>query len=77
MKIDDVYYEKHTVVGVSKRTGTVSETDVERVNMLPIEVLDKIKVDIEKHVIPCSKEALSMKLDMLQIIDKYKAESMR
>lgn len=37
MKIGDTYYEKHTVVDISERTNTVSETDVERVNMLPIE----------------------------------------
>ena len=42
MKIGDVYYEKHTVISVSKRTNTVSETDVEIVNVLPIDVLDKI-----------------------------------
>ena len=36
-------------------------------------VLDKIRDEIE-HMIPCSKEALSMKLGVLEIIDKYKAE---
>lgn len=35
MKMGDVYYEKHTVVGISKRTGTVSETQVERVDAIP------------------------------------------
>jgi len=37
-------------------------------------VLDKIRAEIE-HMIPCSKEALSIKLGVLEIIDKYKAES--
>lgn len=37
MKIGDVYYEKHTVVGISKRTNTVSEMQVERVNAIPHE----------------------------------------
>lgn len=37
------------------------------------EVLDKIRDEIE-HMIPCSKEALSMKLGVLEIINKYKAE---
>ena len=36
-------------------------------------VLVKIRAEIE-HMIPCSKEALSMKLGVLEIIDKYKAE---
>jgi len=39
-----------------------------------VDVLDKIRTEIE-HMIPCSKEALSMKLGVLEIIDKYKAES--
>lgn len=38
------------------------------------DVLDKIRIEIE-HMIPCGKEALSMKLGVLDIIDKYKAES--
>lgn len=33
-------------------------------------VLDKIRAEIE-HMIPCSKEALSMKLGVLEIIDRY------
>lgn len=37
------------------------------------EVLDNIRAEIE-HMIPCSKETLSMKLGVLEIIDKYKAE---
>ena len=37
-------------------------------------VLDKIRAEID-HMIPCSKETLSMKLGVLEIIDKYKAES--
>jgi hypothetical protein len=42
--------------------------------LISIDVLDKIREEIE-HMIPCSKEALSMKLGALEIIDKYKAES--
>ena len=49
MQIGDVYYEKHTVVGISERTNTVSETDVEIVNMLPIDVLDKIRAEADKQ----------------------------
>lgn len=74
MKIGDVYYEKHTVVDISKRTGTVSETDVEIVNVLPIDVLDKIRTeiieDIEKYndIYDDTCHGLRMALD---IIDKY------
>lgn len=39
-----------------------------------MKVLEKIKAEIE-HMIPFSKEALSMKLGMLEIIDKYMTES--
>ena len=39
-----------------------------------MQVLEKIKAEIE-HMIPFSKEALSMKLGMLEIIDKYMKES--
>ena len=35
------------------------------------DVLDKIRAEIE-HMIPCSKETLSMKLGVLEIIDKYR-----
>lgn len=38
------------------------------------EVLDDIKAEIE-HMIPCSKETLSMKLGVLDIIDKHMMES--
>lgn len=34
------------------------------------DVLDKVRAEIE-HMIPCSKEALSMKLGVLEIIEKY------
>lgn len=44
-----------------------------QVRYIKCEVLDKIRAEIE-HMIPCSKEALSMKLGVLEIIDKYKAE---
>ena len=37
------------------------------------DMLDKIRAEIE-HMIPCSKEALSMKLGILDIINKYKAD---
>lgn len=37
-------------------------------------VFDNLKAEIE-HMIPCSKETLSMKLGVLEIIDKYRAES--
>ena len=49
MKIGDIYYEKHTVVGISKRTGGVSETDTEIVKVVPIDVLDKILDFIEDN----------------------------
>lgn len=39
-----------------------------------VKVLEKIKTEIE-HMIPFSKEALSMKLGMLEIIEKYMKES--
>ena len=70
MKIGDVYNEKHTVVGISKRTGTVSETDTEIVEVIPIEVLDKIKAEIEQIAYP-SKAIYRI----LGIIDKHKTES--
>lgn len=35
LKLGDVYYEKHTVVGISKRTNTVEETQVEIVDVIP------------------------------------------
>ena len=34
------------------------------------EVFEDIKAEIE-HIIPCDKEALSVKLGVLEIIDKY------
>lgn len=37
---------------------------------VPMDVFDKIRSEIE-HMIPCGKEALSMKLVVLEIIDKY------
>lgn len=37
---------------------------------IPYEVIDEIRAEIE-HMIPCSKETLSMKLGVLEIIDKY------
>ncbi len=77
MKIGDVYYEKHTVVGISKRTNTVSETDVERVDMLPIDdVLDKIRTEIEQYNRKPSHYPVDMiKIEtVLQIIDKHKTK---
>ncbi len=44
------------------KIGNKSNTD---------EILDKIRAEIE-HMIPCSKETLSMKLGVLEIIDKYR-----
>lgn len=35
MEIGDVYYEKHTVTEISRRTNTVSETQVEIVDAIP------------------------------------------
>lgn len=40
MKIGDIYYEKHTVTKISPRTNTVSETQVEKVNAIPIAELE-------------------------------------
>ena len=40
------------------------------VKMIPVSVLEDIKAEIE-HIIPCGKEALSVKLGVLEIIDKY------
>ena len=37
MKIGDVYYEKHTVTEISRRTNTASETQVEKVDIIPQE----------------------------------------
>lgn len=45
-----------------------------QVKYIKRDVLDKIRNEIE-HMIPCSKETLSMKLGVLEIIDKYIAES--
>lgn len=48
MKIGDVYYEKHTVTEISRRTNTVSETQVERVDTVPqkwIPVSEKLPED--------------------------------
>ena len=45
-----------------------------QVRYVKCDVLDKIRAEIQ-HMIPCSKETLSMKLGVLEIIDKYKAES--
>ncbi len=81
MKIGDVYYEKHTVVGISKRTNTVSETDVEIVNMLPIEVLDEIRAEIEaKKEDRCFDDDdmyiyMTGLNDAIDIIDMHKAEN--
>jgi hypothetical protein len=41
-----------------------------QVRYIKCEVLDKIRAEIE-HMIPCSKEALSMKLGVLEILDEY------
>lgn len=51
-----------------------ADKDEQNLKMKQVSVLDKIRAEIE-HMIPCSKEALSMKLGVLEIIDKYKAES--
>ncbi len=76
MKIGDVYYEKHTVVGISKRTGEVSETEIEEVKVLPFDVIDKIRAKIANL-----EEGISsyhndrpwvFKDEVLQIIDKYR-----
>ncbi len=78
MKIGDVYYEKHTIVGISKRTGTVSETDTEIVEAIPpIEVLGKIRAEIESmdfdfgDYYDHTDEIIEM---VCKVIDKYKAE---
>ena len=77
MKIGDIYYEKHTVVGISKRTNTVSETDVEIVNVLPIDVLDKIRAEIEALEdkmlnVPNDWRTSEVFENVLDIIDKYR-----
>lgn len=45
-----------------------------QVKYIKCEVPNNIRAEIE-HMIPCSKETLSMKLGVLEIIDKYMAES--
>lgn len=45
-----------------------------QVKYIRSDVLDKVRTEIE-HMIPCSKETLSMKLGVLEIINKYKLES--
>ena len=81
MKVGDVYYEKHTVVDISKRTGTISETDVEIVDVLPIDVLDKIKAEIKETYMNITyqenkdRKATWGLRKALEIIDKYKTES--
>lgn len=72
MKIGDVYYEKHTVTKISSRTNTVSETQVEIVNILPIEVLDKIRADVIN--IADSRRSMPVR-SVINIIDKYKVGS--
>lgn len=48
MKIGDIYYEKHTVIGISHRNGEVSETQIEVVkDVIPLSVIEKIKAEIE------------------------------
>lgn len=77
MKIGDVYYEKHTVVGISERTNAVSETDVEIVNMLPIDVLDKIRAEIEEMDFDFGDfyDHTDTIIEMvLEIIDKYRGK---
>lgn len=44
-----------------------------QVKYIKCDVLDKIRAEIE-HMIPCSKEALSIKLGVLEIIDEYRNE---
>ena len=49
MIIGDVYYEKHTVVGVSHRNGEVSETQIEVIkDIIPLSVIDEIKSEIKR-----------------------------
>ncbi len=78
MKIGDVYYEKHTVTAISKRTNTVSETKVEIVNMVPIDMLDKIREEIKDNTYfineTTEKEGIDFET-VEKIIDKYKAEA--
>ena len=39
--IGDVYYEKHTIVGISHRNGEVSETQIEVVkDVIPVSFID-------------------------------------
>lgn len=55
MKIGDVYYEKHTVTEISRRTNTVSETQVERVDTVPqkwIPVSEKLP-EVGSEVLVC------------------------
>lgn len=53
-----------------------ADKDEQNLAMKKEPVIDKIRAEIE-HMIPCSNEALSMKLGVLEIIDKYKGESER
>ncbi len=71
-EIGDVYYEKHTVTGISKRTGSVSETKVEIVEVMPIE---KIRSDIQK-LRGCSCSCSDGIIDDIEdILDKYEKKS--
>ena len=77
MKIGDVYYEKHTVVNLSPRTGDVLETNIEIVQAVPIEVLQEIRQEIESDVLETladdgSDWFTAEKInDCLEIIDKH------
>lgn len=66
-KISDAEHENTIYVTFQTPQGR-------QVKYIKCEVLDEIRAEIE-HMIPCSKEALSMKLGVLEIINKYKAES--
>lgn len=74
MNVGDVYYEKHTVTGISQRTGEISETQVEIIKAVPIDVLDKIRAEIEQMPSYLTEDGRRMirRGNVFRVIDKYR-----
>ena len=69
-EIGDVYYEKHTVVGVSHRNGEVSETQIEVIkDIIPLSVIDEIKAEILNLSEGVEPERI-WNIDVFDIIDR-------
>ena len=71
---DSLIHKRWVDEFIINRMPTLNVKPIRHGKWISAEVFDKIRAEIE-HMIPCSKEALSMKLGVLEIIDKYKAES--